>query len=149
MPRNHVSIDHLPHLWLYVLSSFTVSNDTCIFDSRSPLYTANIRDSFLSVDNLVSSCEDLDEFWRHLIVIMSLSIVGLLVSLLAIISDCVTPCMWKRNMKRPDQDQEWIIINNLLATCSYDFFKWDQSSVIVPSTEPPTWGIGHKKSRKV
>jgi hypothetical protein len=45
------------------------------------------------VDGLVNSCEDLDDYWKILISIMSLSIVGFLVSILAITSDCVTPCV--------------------------------------------------------
>lgn len=48
------------------------------------------------MDGLVNSCEDLDEFWKYLISIMSLSFVGFLVSILAIISDCAAPCVEER-----------------------------------------------------
>lgn len=67
--------------------------DRCIFDETSPLYTESFRDAFRPIDSLVPSCEDLETHWPFLIALLSLSFMGLLVSLIAIVSNCITPCV--------------------------------------------------------
>jgi len=44
------------------------------------------------IDALVSSCADLATTWSFLVVIMTLCVVGVIISLVAIISDCAAPC---------------------------------------------------------
>lgn len=68
----------------------------CIFSETSPLYTESFRSSMRPLDRLVPSCEDLESYWKHLVSLMSLSIMGLLVSFVAIVINCVTPCVEDR-----------------------------------------------------
>ena len=78
----------------------SAGNATCIFDPSSNLYGDNFRNTFEVLDGLVPSCEDLDATWKYLISIMSLSFVGFLISILAIFSDCVTPCVEEKFERR-------------------------------------------------
>lgn len=68
----------------------------CIFSDDSPLYTSSFRSSMQPLDGLVPSCEDLESHWKHLVSLMSLNCMGLLVSLVAIVINCVTPCVEDR-----------------------------------------------------
>ena len=68
----------------------------CIFAEDSSLYSESFRSSMELLDCLVLSCEDLESFWKHLISLMSLSIMGLLVSLVAIVINFVTLCVEDR-----------------------------------------------------
>ena len=64
----------------------------CIFSESSPLYSEQFRNTFRPIDGLVGSCEDLGGYWEYLVALMSLSVMGLLVSAVAIVSNCITPC---------------------------------------------------------
>ena len=63
----------------------------CIFSEDSPLYSDSFRAAMCSLDSLVPSCEDLESHWKHLVSLMSLATMGLLVSLVAIMVNCVIP----------------------------------------------------------
>ena len=84
---------------IFFITIIIGDNNTCIFAPNSPLYTESFRNAFLSVDGLITSCQDLSGYWKYLIGIMTLSFVGLVVSVLAIISDCVAPCMEEKYEK--------------------------------------------------
>ncbi|CAI8017584.1 hypothetical protein GBAR_LOCUS10664 [Geodia barretti] len=81
---------------LQVLEGSGGSEGDCIFADGSPLYSESFRSSMEPLDRLVPSCEDLESYWKHLVSLMSLSIMGLLVSLVAIVINCVTPCVEDR-----------------------------------------------------
>lgn len=68
----------------------------CIFSDDSPLYSENFRTSMEPLDRLVPSCEDLEAYWKHLVSLMSLNIMGLFVSVVAIVINCITPCVEDR-----------------------------------------------------
>ena len=74
----------------------TNNGTDCIFAVNSPLYTPGFRNAFRPIDGLIDSCENLLDFWEYLISLMSLSFMGLLISFIAIISNCVTPCLEER-----------------------------------------------------
>ena len=74
----------------------TNNGTDCIFAVNSPLYTPGFRNAFRPIDGLIGSCENLLDFWEYLISLMSLSFMGLLISFIAIISNCVTPCLEER-----------------------------------------------------
>ncbi|KAL5505124.1 hypothetical protein EMCRGX_G006505 [Ephydatia muelleri] len=80
---------HLPRF-----SEFRSINTTtsCIFAENSPLYTDKVRQDLRSLDSLVYSCVDLEPFWKYLISIMSLCFMGLVLSVITIVTDCTTPC---------------------------------------------------------
>lgn len=87
---------------LSILSSLPVIESSggeggdCIFSEDSPLYSESFRSSLESLDNLVPSCEDLEVYWKHLISLMSLNVLGLLVSVIAVVTNCLTPCIEDR-----------------------------------------------------
>lgn len=68
----------------------------CIFADDSPLYSSSFRDSMQPLDRLVPSCEDLESHWKHLISLMSLNCMGLLISVVSILLNCITPCVEDR-----------------------------------------------------
>ena len=74
----------------------TNSTTECIFAANSPLYTPEFRNTFRPIDGLVNSCENLLDYWEYLISLMSLSFMGLLMSVIAITSNCITPCVEER-----------------------------------------------------
>ena len=74
----------------------TNSTTECIFAPNSPLYTPEFRNTFRPIDGLVNSCENLFDYWEYLISLMSLSFMGLLMSVIAITSNCITPCVEER-----------------------------------------------------
>ena len=76
-------------------------NSTCVFAPDSPLYTSSLRDTLSPVDTLVTSCADLGDYWTYLIGLMSLSFVGFVLSAVAIISNCIVPCLEGRYQKQP------------------------------------------------
>ena len=85
------------HLPTIPSSPVETNNGTdCIFAVNSPLYTPGFRNAFRPIDGLIDSCENLLDFWEYLISLMSLSFMGLLISFIAIISNCVTPCLEER-----------------------------------------------------
>jgi hypothetical protein len=75
----------------------------CIFSDDSRLYSSGFRSTMEPLDRLVPSCEDLDSYWKHLISLMSLSCMGLLVSVVALVMNCVTPCVEDRQ----DSNSRW------------------------------------------
>jgi len=75
--------------------------DRCIFFNGSNLYSVEFSNAFRPVDAIVGSCRDLADNWEFLISIMSLSFMGLLISIIAIITNCITPCVEDR------YDSEW------------------------------------------
>jgi len=75
--------------------------DRCIFFNGSNLYSVEFSNAFRPVDAIVGSCRDLADNWEFLISIMSLSFMGLLISVIAIITNCITPCVEDR------YDSEW------------------------------------------
>jgi len=75
--------------------------DRCIFFNGSNLYSVEFSNAFRPVDAIVGSCRDLADYWEFLISIMSLSFMGLLISVIAIITNCITPCVEDR------YDSEW------------------------------------------
>lgn len=68
-------------------------NTTCIFADGSPLYTAQLSEALRPIDSLVTSCVDLADYWTYLIGLMSLCFVGFILSGVAIISNCIVPCV--------------------------------------------------------
>ena len=91
-----INILCVPFTTLAVVEGSGGGGGDCIFAEDSPLYSESFRSSMEPLDRLVPSCEDLESFWKHLVSLMSLSIMGLLVSLVAIVINCVTPCVEDR-----------------------------------------------------
>ena len=102
-------------------------NSTCIFSSDSPLYTSGFRETFRPVDSLIDNCEDLDQFWTYLVGLMSLSFIGFVVSLIAIFSDCITPCA-EEKYNPQDRTEVWLLLwlNHSLA-----IFFWHVSLIFI------------------
>ena len=69
------------------------SSTLCVFSESSELYPENVRNVFQPIEEFVPSCDDLDEYWTFLVSIMSLSFIGLLVSIVGILTNCITPCV--------------------------------------------------------
>ncbi len=65
----------------------------CIFSEDSVLFGDNVRAVLSPIEEYVPSCNDLNDYWTYLIAIMSLSFIGLVVSIVGIISNCITPCV--------------------------------------------------------
>ncbi len=65
----------------------------CIFSDSSSLYTTNVKNFFSPIEELIPDCNDLNEYWTYLVAIMSLSFIGLIVSIVGIFSNCITPCV--------------------------------------------------------
>ena len=84
------------HTHTHTLTGAAGSNDTCIFDEDSMLYAEDFRNAFRPIDSLINSCDDLEEYWKYLVSIFSLAFIGMVVSILAIISNCVAPCVEER-----------------------------------------------------
>ncbi len=78
---------------IIIVNFLCTGNSTCVFAARSPLYTSQLRDALRPVDTLVSSCADLADYWTYLIGLMSLCFVGFILSGVAIISNCILPCV--------------------------------------------------------
>lgn len=70
----------------------SLNTTTCIFSDPSTLYSDKVRQDLRSLDSLVNSCVDLEPFWKYLISLMSLCFMGLVLSVIAIVTDCTTPC---------------------------------------------------------
>ena len=92
-------IKTVSYILYYDVFMIAEDNDSCIFASNSPLFSENFRNTFRSLDGLVESCKDLDAYWKYLISIMSLSFIGFIVSIFAVISDCIAPCMEEKYEK--------------------------------------------------
>lgn len=81
---------------LTVAGSGSGSNILCIFSQQSQLYSDEFRIIFRPLDSYVPSCNDLSEYWTYLIAIMSLCFVGCVISVVAIFTNCITPCVEDR-----------------------------------------------------
>ena len=68
----------------------------CIFTENAEVYSEGFRDTLEVIDQFVPSCDDLADFWTYLIANMSLCFLGLLVSMVALIANCLTPCIEER-----------------------------------------------------
>lgn len=86
----------LAPLPLSVTESSGGGGGDCIFADDSPLYSSSFRNSMQPLDRLVPSCEDLESHWKHLISLMSLNCMGLLISVVSILLNCITPCVEDR-----------------------------------------------------
>lgn len=102
---------HLPkYSSLLVDSGSGDSQDiACIFSDSSTLYGENVRMIFSPIEEYIGSCNDLNDYWTYLVAIMSLCFIGLLVSVVGIITNCITPCVedryqhsWKPSSSIPD-----------------------------------------------
>lgn len=84
------------------------STTRCIFADSSPLYSSNFRTALSPLDTIVPSCEDLENVWTYLVANMSLCFIGLLVSMVAIVTNCITPCLEESYSKtwRPDDSHD-------------------------------------------
>ncbi|XP_003382524.1 PREDICTED: uncharacterized protein LOC100634672 [Amphimedon queenslandica] len=108
---------HLPNFNSLIDSTVTGSgsnaNSTntirCIFSEDSELYSDNFRIVMNSLDTIIPSCDDLSDYWTYLIAIMSLCFIGTLVSLVALIVNCITPCVEDSYTKtyRPDSPKDY------------------------------------------
>ena len=92
-------------------SNFTLSNSTvavdCIFSPGSQLYSEQIRSVLQPLDMFVPTCSQLDVFWTHLVANMSLCFIGCLISAVAAITNCATPCVedrYRRKWSPPQED---------------------------------------------
>ena len=65
----------------------------CIFSEDSTLFGSEARRFLSPIEEYVPSCNELNEFWTYLVALMSLSFIGLVVSIVGIISNCITPCV--------------------------------------------------------
>ena len=90
---------HTSCFFLTVVEGSGGQGGDCIFSDDSPLYTSSFRSSMQHLDKLVPSCEDLESHWKYLITLMSLSAMGLFISLVSIVMNCVTPCVEDRTDK--------------------------------------------------
>ena len=90
--------------------NFTLSNSTvavdCIFSDGSPLYSKEIQTALQPLDTFVPTCSQLDMFWTHLVANMSLCFIGCLISIVAAITNCATPCIEDRYNKKWSPSQE-------------------------------------------
>ena len=86
---------HLPGFSELTIGSGMSQNSStlCVFSESSELYPENVRNVFQLIEEFVPRCDDLDEYWTFLVSIMSLSFIGLLVSIVGILTNCITPCV--------------------------------------------------------
>jgi hypothetical protein len=68
----------------------------CIFSDGSQLYSNDFRMVFAVIDDQVTNCSDLNTYWSYLIALMSLCFVGMVISIIAIFTNCITPCVEDR-----------------------------------------------------
>jgi len=89
----------------------------CLFSQDSPLYSDGFRDTFSGLNNLVSDCRDLSDWWRELLAIACLCLVAALVSFVGSVSNCATPCL-EQQYHKPVKQYSWDINNGCGHCCS-------------------------------
>ena len=81
---------------------------SCIFSENSRLYPENVRLAFRPFEDYIPSCNDLNNYWTYLIGIMSLCFIAIVISFVAVITNCITPCVEDRysNVWRPKTPED-------------------------------------------
>ena len=82
----------------------TITNGTtvvpCILSQNSRLFPENIRTVIQPLDDFVPNCSQLAHYWTFLVANMSLCFLGLLLSVVAIFTNCATPCLEDRYQRK-------------------------------------------------
>ena len=73
-----------------------INSSLCIFAPDVNFYTGTVQEVFQPIDDTITSCEELNEYWTYLVSNMSLCFVALLVTIVGIIANCITPCVEDR-----------------------------------------------------
>lgn len=88
----------------------TTNTIRCIFSEDAGLYNERFRVVMNSLDTVVPSCDDLNDYWTYLVANMSLCFLGFLVSMVAMFGNCITPCVEDNYTKtktfRPDSPKD-------------------------------------------
>lgn len=69
---------------------------SCIFSRGSPLVSEDIRTVLQPLDDFVPDCSQLVQYWTYLVSNMSLCFLGFVLSVVAAITNCATPCLEDR-----------------------------------------------------
>lgn len=88
----------------------------CLFSQDSPLYSDGFRDTFSGLNNLVSDCRDLSDWWKELLAIACLCLVAALVSFVGSVSNCATPCL-EQQYHKPVKQYSWDINDGCSRYC--------------------------------
>ena len=78
-----------------------VGNDTtvpngCIFAEHSPVFNSGVRQTLRPLESAVFDCTQLLESWPFLLSLLILNFVGLILCLVALITNICTPCIEDR-----------------------------------------------------
>jgi len=99
-------------------TGFNNTAGDCLFSQDSPLYSDGFRDTFSGLNNLVSDCRDLSDWWRELLAIACLCLVAALVSFVGSVSNCTTPCL-EQQYHKPVKQYSWDISNGCGRRCCF------------------------------
>lgn len=88
----------------------------CLFSQNSPLYNKGFRSSLRGLDDLVSDCRDLSDWWKELLAIASLCLAAAMISFVGVVSNCATPCL-EEQYKKPVKQYSWDISDHKCCCC--------------------------------
>lgn len=78
-----------------VMDNVTVPNG-CIFAVHSPVFNSGVRDTLRPLESAVFDCTQLLESWPFILSLFILNFLGLILSLVALITNICTPCIEDR-----------------------------------------------------
>ena len=88
----------------------------CLFSQDSPLFNEGIRSNLRGLNDLVSDCRDLSDWWKELLAIACLCFLAAMISFVGTVSNCATPC-FEEQYKKPVKQYSWDITDNKWCCC--------------------------------